>query len=157
MWTCVNCGETENEEAYKFCYNCGEQNPAVDELSLGVTAERHAVAPLDEEPDELSPPQTEGEQGFRLPKALTSLGQKLRQAATSAGGEQVISVRVSPEAQEALDLLLQAGRFDNQSDAAGFLLEEGAMAQAELLQVIRQKLAEIARLRAELRGIGERR
>ena len=63
-------------------------------------------------------------------------------------------MRVSEEAQEALDLLLQAGRYDNPADAAGFLLEEGVKVQAEMLWMIREKLSEIERLRAELRGIG---
>lgn len=157
MWTCAGCGEVENEGHYKFCYTCGAPNPALDELSAGPTAEHVALTDPAEMPEERPHHQADSEHGFRLPKALTSLGQKLRQATGSAGGEQVISVRASPEAQEAVDLLLQAGRFDNQADAAGFLLEEGARAQSELLTVIRQKLSEIERLRDELRGIGERR
>ena len=157
MWTCNSCGEPENEVTFKFCFACGAPSP---------TAEEHT------QEDPLSPPQTrefapaetEGEQqpradapehGFKLPKALTSLGQKLRHAA-SPGGEQVISVKVSEEAQEALELLMQAGRYESAAEAAGFLLEEGVKAQAELLWVIREKLSEIERLRAELRGIGNR-
>ena len=102
---------------------------------------------------EQQPRAEEQEHGFKLPKALTSLGQRLRHA-TSSGGDQVISVKVSAEAQEAVELLLQAGRYENPADAAGFLLEEGVKAQAELLWVIREKLSEIERLRAELRSIG---
>ncbi len=155
MWTCDTCGERENEETYKFCFACGAPGP---------DAEGHdrEASPSPPATRELSPAEPEGEQrpeaegqehGFKLPKALASLGQRLRHA-TSSAGEQVISVRVSAEAQEAVELLLQAGRYDNPADAAGFLLEEGVKSQAELLWVIREKLAEIERLRAELRGIG---
>lgn len=156
MWTCVSCGETENEETFKFCFACGAPGPAAveqaqEEARPGPppTRELSRVEP-EEEP---GPEAEEQEHGFRLPKALTSLGQRLRQA-TSAGGEQVLSVKVSEDAQEAVELLLQAGRYDNPADAAGFLLEEGVKAQSELLWVIREKLSEIERLRAELRSIG---
>jgi hypothetical protein len=155
MWTCVSCGETENEETFKFCFACGAPGPAAEEhpqevrLSTPQTREISPAGPEEERRPEGEAP----EHGFKLPKALTSLGQRLRQA-TAAGGEQVVSVHVSAEAQEAVELLLQAGRYDNPADAAGFLLEEGVKAQAELLWVIREKLSEIERLRAELRNIG---
>lgn len=155
MWTCVSCGELENEETFKFCFACGAANPAAEDytqegrLSPPPTREFPPVEPEDEQ----RPEPEEHEHGFKLPKALTSLGQRLRQATTS-GGEQVVSVKVSTEAQEAVELLLQAGRYDNPADAAGFLLEEGVKAQAELLWVIKEKLSEIERLRAELRNIG---
>lgn len=155
MWTCVSCGESENEETFKFCFACGAPNPAAEEH----TQDGRLIPPQTREVAHVEPggeqqSRAEGqEHGFKLPKALTSLGQRLRHA-TSAGGEQVISVRVSEEAQEAVELLLQAGRYDSLADAAGFLLEEGVKAQAELLWVIREKLSEIERLRAELRGIG---
>ena len=156
MWTCVSCGETENEETFKFCFACGAPGAAAAEE---YTQEGRPGPPQTREfpsaePEDERQPEAEAqEHGFKLPKALTSLGQRLRQA-TTAGGEQVVSVRVSAEAQEAVDLLLQAGRYDNPADAAGFLLEEGVKAQAELLWMIREKLSEIERLRAELRSIG---
>lgn len=155
MWTCVSCGETENEDDYKFCFSCGAPHPAAGD-------DTREERPNPPQTREFQPAEPEGEQepdaeaqehGFKLPKALSSLGQRLRHAA-SGGGEQVISVRVSAEAQEAVELLLQAGRYDNPADAAGFLLEEGVKAQAELLWVIREKLSEIERLRAELKGLG---
>lgn len=156
MWLCVVCGERENEDPFKFCYSCGAPKPAPEDeaLTWGARPPQHEAAarpPVTEEPEPATP---EEEHGFKLPKALTSLGQRLRQA-TASGGDRVISVRVSPEVEESLELLLQAGRFDTQADAAGFLLEEGVRAQAQLLQVVRQKLSEIERLREELRGIGK--
>src|ERR1044071_1534295 len=164
MWTCVSCGETENEESFKFCFACGAPGPAAEVETRereGLpgpppTRELSPVEPEEEpRPEEPRPEPEEQENGFRLPKALTSLGQKLRQA-TSSGDEKVVSVKVSAEAQEALDLLLQAGRFDDPADAAGFLLEEGVKAQSELLWVIREKLSEIERLRCQLGRIGRR-
>ena len=158
MWTCVSCGETENEETFKFCFACGAAGPAAEghtrEEGRDGPPQTRELSPVEPE-EEPRPEPEEQEHGFRLPKALTSLGQRLRQA-TSAGGEQVLSVKVSEEAQEAVELLLQAGRYDNAADAAGFLLEEGVKAQSELLWVIREKLSEIERLRAELRSIGGR-
>lgn len=155
MWACVSCGETENEDSFKFCLACGAPGPA----SAGQAQEGRPSPP---QTREVTAVEHEGEQrptaeaqehGFKLPKALASLGQKLRHAASSED-DQVISVRVSAEAQEAVELLLQAGRYDNPADAAAFLLEEGVKAQSELLWVIREKLSEIERLRAELRNIG---
>ena len=158
MWACVSCGEADNEETFRFCYSCGAPKPAAEEdfPTRGAGPAHPSVREPREtaEVQALPPEEEEHEHGFKLPKALTSLGQRFRQATAAGGGDHVISVRVSPDAQEAVELLLQAGRFDSQADAAGFLLEEGAQAQAELLQVIRQKLSEIERLRAELRGIG---
>ena len=155
MWMCVSCGEPENEENYKYCFACGVPGPDAEEQhqeaspSPPETREISSAEPVGEQQ-----PAAEGqEHGFKLPKALTSLGQRLRHAASS-GGEQVLSVRVSAEAHEAVELLLQAGRYENPADAAGFLLEEGVKAQSELLWVIREKLSEIERLRAELRSIG---
>ena len=153
MWTCVSCGETENEEAYRFCFACGAGHPVGGEQAAegrpGPPPTRE-LSPAEE--GEGREPEAE-EHGFKFPKALASLGQRLRHAA-SAGGEQVLSVKVSEEAQEAVELLLQAGRYENPADAAGFLLEEGVKAQSELLWVIREKLSEIARLRAELKNLG---
>ena len=155
MWTCVSCGETENEETFKFCFGCGAPGPGAEEQTdEGRTSPPPTRELSHPEPEEEPPPEPEAqEHGFKLPKALTTLGQKLRQA-TSTGGEQVLSVKVSAEAQEAVELLLQAGRYEHPADAAGFLLEEGVKAQSELLWVIREKLSEIERLRAELRSIG---
>jgi hypothetical protein len=156
MWTCVSCGESENEETFMFCFSCGAPAPAA-QGQTGVSKPgpppTRELPPAEPEAEQQPPRAESQEHGFRLPKALTSLGQRLLHT-NAAGGEQVVSVKVSAEAQEALELLLQAGRYDNPADAAGFLLEEGVKAQAELLWVIREKLSEIERLRAELRSIG---
>ena len=153
MWTCVSCGESENEDGFRFCLACGAPGPAerTHELRPSPPPTRE-IAPAEQEEEQSAPAEAQ-EHGFKLPKALASLGQKLRHAA-SPEGDRVVSVRVSAEAQEAVELLLQAGRYDSPADAAAFLLEEGVKAQSELLWVIREKLSEIERLRAELRNIG---
>ena len=73
--------------------------------------------------------------------------------AISAKDEYVVAVKVSPEAQEKLEQLVQAGVFHSRAEAAGFLIDEGIKTQAALFERVEQKLAEIERLRAELRGL----
>jgi Arc/MetJ-type ribon-helix-helix transcriptional regulator len=71
----------------------------------------------------------------------------------SAKDDYVVAVKISPEAQEKLEALVQAGVFRSRAEAAGFLIEEGIKTQSALFERVRQKLAEIERLRAELRGL----
>ena len=61
--------------------------------------------------------------------------------------------KISPEAQEKLEALVQAGVFRSRAEAAGFLIDEGIKTQSALFDRVRTKLAEIERLRAELRGM----
>lgn len=63
-----------------------------------------------------------------------------------------VVVRMSDEASDRLDSLVAAAVFKNRMEAASFLLEEGIKAQAPLFQRIQDKLAEIERIRAELRN-----
>jgi Arc/MetJ-type ribon-helix-helix transcriptional regulator len=62
-----------------------------------------------------------------------------------------VLVRLSDEASDKLDTLVSAGVFKSRSEAAAFLTEEGIKAQSELFGRIQDKLAEIEKLRAELR------
>ena len=56
-----------------------------------------------------------------------------------------------------LGQLVQAGVFGTRAEAASFLIDEGIKTQTALFERVEQKLAEIERLRAELRGlVGER-
>ena len=73
--------------------------------------------------------------------------------ALSAKDDYVVAVKVSHDAQERLEQLVQAGVFRNRADAAAFLIDEGIKAQAPLFERVSQKLSEIERLRAELRGM----
>ncbi|HEX6622902.1 MAG TPA: hypothetical protein VF064_04270 [Pyrinomonadaceae bacterium] len=96
------------------------------------------------------------ETASRIPEALSSIGRDISRTierALSAKDDYVVAVKVSHEAQDSLEQLVQAGVFRNRADAAAFLIDEGIKAQHELFDRVRQKLSEIERLRAELRGM----
>ncbi len=96
----------------------------------------------------------------RIPESLSAIGRDISRTierAISAKDDYVVAVKVSPTAQEKLEQLVQAGVFRSRAEAAAYLIEEGIKTQAALFERVRQKLSEIERLRAELRGmIGER-
>jgi Arc/MetJ-type ribon-helix-helix transcriptional regulator len=92
----------------------------------------------------------------RIPESLSAIGRDISRTiekAISAKDDYVVAVKISPEAQEKLEALVQAGVFRSRAEAAGFLIEEGIKTQSALFERVRQKLAEIERLRAELRGL----
>ncbi len=92
----------------------------------------------------------------RIPESLSAIGRDISRTierAMSARDDYVVAVKISPEAQEKLEQLVQAGVFRNRAEAAGFLIDEGIKTQAALFGRVEQKLAEIERLRAELRGM----
>jgi hypothetical protein len=92
----------------------------------------------------------------RIPESLSAIGRDISRTierAISAKDDYVVAVKVSPEAQEKLEHLVQAGVFRSRAEAAGFLIDEGIKTQATLFERVEQKLAEIERLRAELRGL----
>ncbi len=96
------------------------------------------------------------EMASRIPESLSSIGRDISRTierALSAKDDYVVAVKVSHEAQDSLEQLVQAGVFRSRADAAAFLIDEGIKAQHELFDRVRQKLAEIERLRAELRGM----
>lgn len=92
----------------------------------------------------------------RIPESLSAIGRDISRTiekAISAKDDYVVAVKISPEAQDKLEALVQAGVFRNRAEAAGFLIDEGIKVQSALFERVRQKLAEIERLRAELRGL----
>jgi len=92
----------------------------------------------------------------RIPESLSAIGRDISRTiekAISAKDDYVVAVKVSPESQEKLEALVQAGVFRNRAEAAGFLIEEGIKTQSALFERVSQKLSEIERLRAELRGL----
>ncbi len=92
----------------------------------------------------------------RIPESLSAIGRDISRTiekAISAKDDYVVAVKVSPESQDKLEALVQAGVFRNRAEAAGFLIEEGIKTQSALFERVRQKLSEIERLRAELRGM----
>ena len=92
----------------------------------------------------------------RIPESLAAIGRDISRTverALSAKDDYVVAVKVSHEAQERLEQLVQAGVFRTRADAAAFLIDEGIKAQAPLFERVSLKLSEIERLRAELRGM----
>jgi len=92
----------------------------------------------------------------RIPESLASIGRDISRTverALAAKDDYVVAVKVSHEAQERLEQLVQAGVFRTRADAAAFLIDEGIKAQHELFDRVTLKLSEIERLRAELRGM----
>src|SRR2546426_260007 len=92
----------------------------------------------------------------RIPESLSAIGRDISRTierAISAKDDYVVAVKVSPDAQEKLEQLVQAGVFRSRAEAAGFLIDEGIKTQSALFERVEQKLAEIERLRAELRGL----
>jgi hypothetical protein len=92
----------------------------------------------------------------RIPESLSAIGRdisKTIERAISAKDDYVVAVKLSPDAQEKLDQLVQAGVFKSRAEAAGFLIDEGIKTQTALFDRIALKLGEIERLKAELRGM----
>ena len=95
----------------------------------------------------------------RIPESLSSIGRDISRTierAISSKDEYVVAVKLSHEAQDKIDQLVQAGVFRSRAEAAAFLIDEGIGAQTELFDRVSQKLSEIERLRAELRGMVSR-
>ncbi len=92
----------------------------------------------------------------RIPESLASIGRDISRTverALSAKDDYVVAVKVSHDAQERLEQLVQAGVFRSRADAAAFLIDEGIKSQTALFERVSAKLSEIERLRAELRGM----
>lgn len=92
----------------------------------------------------------------RIPESLSAIGRDISRTiekAISAKDDYVVAIKISPEAQDKLEALVQAGVFRSRAEAAGFLIDEGIKTQSALFERVRQKLGEIERLRAELRGM----
>ena len=124
------------------------------------------LEPIDDlmlpEQEEVPPPHAERlsssvrETLTRIPESLSSIGRDISRTierAISAKDDYVVAVKLSHAAQERLEQLVQAGVFRSRAEAAAFLIDEGIKAQTELFGRVEQKLAEIERLRAELRGL----
>jgi hypothetical protein len=94
----------------------------------------------------------------RIPEQLSAIGRDISRTierAISAKDDYMIAVKVSQDAQRKLGQLVQAGVFGTRAEAAAFLIDEGIKTQGPLFERVEQKLAEIERLRAELRGLVE--
>jgi hypothetical protein len=92
----------------------------------------------------------------RIPEQLSAIGRDISRTierAISAKDDYMLAVKVSQDAQIKLGQLVQAGVFGTRAEAAAFLIDEGIKGQGPLFERVEQKLAEIERLRAELRGL----
>src|SRR5712692_9685100 len=96
----------------------------------------------------------------RIPEQLSAIGRDISRTierAISAKDDYMLAVKVSHDAQVKLGQLVQAGVFGTRAEAAAFLIDEGIKTQSALFERVEQKLGEIERLRAELRGlVGEK-
>ena len=96
----------------------------------------------------------------RIPEQLSAIGRDISRTierAISAKDDYMLAVKVSQDAQIKLSQLVQAGVFGTRAEAAAFLIDEGIKTQGPLFERVEQKLGEIERLRAELRGlVGEK-
>jgi hypothetical protein len=96
------------------------------------------------------------EMAARIPEQLSAIGRDISRTierAIAAKDDYMLAVKVSQDAQVKLGQLVQAGVFGTRAEAAAFLVDEGIKGQKELFDRVETKLAEIERLRAELRGI----
>src|SRR5712692_562656 len=113
-----------------------------------------------------SEPENEGERSSvgasvrdmaaRIPEQLSAIGRDISRTierAIAAKDDYMLAVKVSQDAQLKLGQLVQAGVFGTRAEAAAFLIDEGIKGQGPLFERVEQKLAEIERLRAELRGM----
>src|ERR1700730_7121304 len=92
----------------------------------------------------------------RIPEQLSAIGRDISRTierAISAKDDYMLAGKVSQDAQIKLGQLVQAGVFGTRAEAAAFLIDEGIKTQGPLFERVEQKLAEIERLRAELRGL----
>src|SRR5512134_1198998 len=77
----------------------------------------------------------------RIPESLSAIGRDISRTiekAISAKDDYVVAVKISPEAQDKLEQLVQAGVFRNRAEAAGFLIDEGIRTQAALFERVKQ-------------------
>ena len=96
------------------------------------------------------------EMASRIPESLSAIGRDISRTierAIAAKDDYVVAVKVSHESQERLEQLVQAGVFRTRAEAAAYLIDEGIKTQSALFERVQQKLSEIERLRAELRGM----
>src|SRR5688500_19365114 len=82
----------------------------------------------------------------RIPESLTAIGRDISRTierAMSAKDDYVVAVKVSADAQEKLDQLVQAGVFRSRAEAAAILIDEGVKTQSALFALIQHKLVAI--------------
>ena len=125
----------------------GQSSEAIDELMLREDEPEHQRSRTSSSVREIA---------SRIPESLSAIGRDISRTierAISAKDDYVVAVKVSHDAQDKLEQLVQAGVFRNRAEAAAYLIDEGIKTQSTLFERVEQKLAEIERLKAELRGM----
>jgi len=125
----------------------GQASEAIDELMLREDEPEHQRSRTSSSVREIA---------SRIPESLSAIGRDISRTierAISAKDDYVVAVKVSHDAQDKLEQLVQAGVFRNRAEAAAYLIDEGIKTQSTLFERVEQKLAEIERLKAELRGM----
>ncbi|HXG93150.1 MAG TPA: hypothetical protein VNN73_12420 [Blastocatellia bacterium] len=89
--------------------------------------------------------------GEVLGKATESLGKAIESALSAR--DHVVMVRVNDDSLAKLDALVKSGVFKSRSEAAAFLISEGIKVQEPLFNRIAEKIAELERIRTELKSI----
>ena len=157
MWKCVNCGEDENEDSFKFCSTCGTPK---HEKALAPRREIDVEAAFTAFSNDA--PKQNGEhhageataavsvQKWHRPHPLRAIGQRFKGALSNG---HLNHVKVSTDAQDKLTTLVQAGVFRSKAEAAAYLIERGIKSETRLFDIVRQKLNEIERIELELRNL----
>jgi len=87
----------------------------------------------------------------RLPE---SINRAIESAQTALSNRMnTITVHIDDESQHRIDQLVDAGIFKSRSESAAFLISEGLAARGDLFDAIGSRIAEIERLRAEMRAL----
>ena len=86
---------------------------------------------------------------------VESLGENLRETLEGAlsARDNVVMVRLNKESLGRLDELVEAGVVNSRSEAAAFLIREGAVRRQGLFDQIAGKIEEIRKAREELRTL----
>ncbi len=87
---------------------------------------------------------------------LKAIGRDVREfirSTIASGRVNVLMVRVSDDLLESIDALVKSDLFRSRSEAAAFLLGKGVEATNDLFSKVKEKTAEIEKLRSEIRDI----
>jgi hypothetical protein len=159
MWKCANCEEEENEDSFKFCLTCG--SPVLDFEKTAVARRDMDVAVAFNIFSDISPKQngagepdqsTSPPRQAKISQSLRAIGRKMKDVLPINNGH-LNHIKLSHEAQDKLDKLVQAGVFSSKAKAAAYLIERGIRAEADLFDVVHKKLLEIERIEHELRNL----
>jgi ATP-dependent Clp protease ATP-binding subunit ClpA len=77
------------------------------------------------------------------------------EAPGSSARNNVVMCRLDDAQVEAIDILIEAGVRANRSDAAAWLIKAGLESKSPVVDAVREKVAEIRRIRADARTLAE--